>query len=173
MKSANLNFMEPSGPLRASNGTALPFYSSKNTVLSVAETRESVSFMKMCLYRTVVIILNTYTLCRQTELLNVRAGVSLNHHCALNIIILHNTWLYTELFEHPVKKFCASVKLKVYKHFHRSQFYLCFSRIHFNNFVLSTQKTSLWSPSLMFSNKVCCVPCVLIFSPISLNNTFV
>jgi len=26
MKSGNLNFMEPSGPLQASNGTALPFY---------------------------------------------------------------------------------------------------------------------------------------------------
>ena len=27
MKSGNLNFLEPSGPLQASNGTALPFYS--------------------------------------------------------------------------------------------------------------------------------------------------
>ena len=26
MKSGNLNFLEPSGPLQASNGTALPFY---------------------------------------------------------------------------------------------------------------------------------------------------
>jgi hypothetical protein len=27
MKSENLNFLEPSGPLQARNGTALPFYS--------------------------------------------------------------------------------------------------------------------------------------------------
>ena len=26
MKSGNLNFLEPSGPLQACNGTALPFY---------------------------------------------------------------------------------------------------------------------------------------------------
>ena len=26
MKSGNLNFLEPTGPLQASNGTALPFY---------------------------------------------------------------------------------------------------------------------------------------------------
>ena len=29
MKSGNLNFLEPSWPLQASNGTALPFYSNR------------------------------------------------------------------------------------------------------------------------------------------------
>ena len=30
MKSGNLNFLEPSGPLQASNGTALPFTADTN-----------------------------------------------------------------------------------------------------------------------------------------------
>ena len=33
MKSGNPNFLEPSGPLRACNGTALPFYRSLSSSL--------------------------------------------------------------------------------------------------------------------------------------------
>ena len=35
MKSGNLNFLEPSGPLQARNGTALPYIISENVPLSV------------------------------------------------------------------------------------------------------------------------------------------
>ena len=35
MRSGNLNLLEPSGPLQACNGTALPFYSSENLWLCV------------------------------------------------------------------------------------------------------------------------------------------
>ena len=33
MKSGNLNFLEPCGPLQACNGTALPFYEHYNNVV--------------------------------------------------------------------------------------------------------------------------------------------
>jgi len=35
MKSGNLNFLEPSGPLQACNGTALPFYSQSTFMFCV------------------------------------------------------------------------------------------------------------------------------------------
>jgi len=37
MKSGNLNFLEPSGPLQACNGTALTFYSLRN-IISIIRT---------------------------------------------------------------------------------------------------------------------------------------
>ena len=37
MKSRNLNFLEPSGPLQACNGTALPFYQYKGLLVNGTE----------------------------------------------------------------------------------------------------------------------------------------
>ena len=39
MKSGNLNFLEPSGPLQAFNGTALPFYHGREGKEDVQEKR--------------------------------------------------------------------------------------------------------------------------------------
>jgi len=39
MKSANLSFLEPSGPVQACNGTALPFYTGLNTIKIVTRIR--------------------------------------------------------------------------------------------------------------------------------------
>jgi hypothetical protein len=47
MKSGNLNFLEPSGPLQAFNGTALPFYSNQfyeNLILKLLASRLSNKF---------------------------------------------------------------------------------------------------------------------------------
>jgi hypothetical protein len=41
MKSANLNFLEPSGPLQTCNGTALPFYAQNMVHLSSAKKKKS------------------------------------------------------------------------------------------------------------------------------------
>jgi hypothetical protein len=42
MKSGNLNFLEPSGPLQACNGTALPFFNAKCTALTQQRNHESI-----------------------------------------------------------------------------------------------------------------------------------
>ena len=39
MKSGNLNFLEPSGPLQACNGTALPYIQSNLITISISEVK--------------------------------------------------------------------------------------------------------------------------------------
>ena len=47
MKSGNLNFREPSGPLQACNGTDLPFYLTNGTIFLKKE-KKKIAERKMC-----------------------------------------------------------------------------------------------------------------------------
>ena len=58
-ESGNLNFLEPSGPLQACNGTDLPFYVNAcihvnffllNTTLKTAKEAETCRWFTICLY---------------------------------------------------------------------------------------------------------------------------
>jgi len=46
MKSGNLNFLEPSGPLQACNGTALPLYGCETWSVTLRENRRVRAFEK-------------------------------------------------------------------------------------------------------------------------------
>jgi len=51
MKSGNLNFLKPSGPLQASNGTALPFTAELNGYYG---RKEGINFFVAALYTFVM-----------------------------------------------------------------------------------------------------------------------
>ena len=59
MKSGNLNFLEPSGPLQACNGTALPLpfnYVVSIAQMSWAKNRQNISFNQKTALREVYVM---------------------------------------------------------------------------------------------------------------------